>query len=391
MNAKKIFIRLIAIIGILLIYGFYKQYSFNEPDILFESHLSKTGVTEEYEFSVKQKNYVIGLAINEKTVSWGSRIDGNYTIEYYKDGKFLKKELIDKVSISKYYQGLYHISGSSSVSSWKQMTLGKVKDTGHYKISITVNKPEPQLDSYTGKLYFFANKSNDKLMKEFNSFYTLEKKAYYKKMKLLKNLIDANETNSTLIPLRIALNKNEIEVVKSIIESDNNITVNTDMVFGRRALFYAAFNNNVELCKYLIKKGSDIHHKDELEKNALAYAIENNALETVSLLIKSGIKVSEVEFVQNYLQYKIKGKHYPKEIAMSALQYTAGNDLYEMTELLLKNGMKDNVLVWMGSNINVDTYLRFLTKEEKRKMLELFEKYGHKVERIKQEPLFKKG
>ena len=387
---KKVLIRAAIVILLLIVYGVYRQYNFNKPEIIFEAHLDKAGASDQYEFSIGKGGYIIGLAINEKTVAWGSSIDGNYTIEYYKDGSFLKKEFIDKESISKYYQGLYHISGSSSMSSWKQMTLGQVKEAGHYKITITVNRPEPQLETYRGNHYFFACKSNNKLMQEFNSFYTPEKKAYYRKMKLIKNLIDTNETNASLVPLRTALDTGDLETVKSIMESDNNITVNTDMLLGRRALFYAAFHNDVELCQYLIERGSDIHHQDQLEKNALAYAIENNALDTVDLLIKSGINVSEVEFVQNYLRYKIKdGKYYPKESAMSALQYTAGNGLFEMTELLLKNGMKDNILKWMGINVNVYTYIRFLSDEEREKMLALFRKYGQRVEPIQVKKLFK--
>ncbi len=389
---KKKFINLLVIILILVGYGFYKQFSFNEPSVLFTSQLNKVGVTEEFELSVEKKNYVIGLAINDKKISWRKGVDGNYTIEYYIDNKLNRKEIINKNTITKYYQGLWHISGSSSFSSWKQLVLGQLKQPGNYKIKITVHKPEDNLKNFTGKLYFFADKSNEKLMKEFNNYYTPEMKAQNKREKLLKNLIDANETNPNLISLRKALDENNFKKVKEIIELDNNITVNTDMIFKRRPLFYASFHNNTEIAKYLISQGADIHHKDELGKNALAYAIENNATKTAKLLIDNGVDVNEVVFVQNYLQYRIKGKHYPKNRVMSALQYTAGNALYEMTELLLKNGMKDNIIDWIATNVNIYNYLNSRTtmsKKEKDTMFKLFEKYNFKIEQIKQEKLFK--
>jgi ankyrin repeat protein len=395
---KNLVIKVVIVVFVLLVYGFYNHYSFNKPDILFESALTKADISEEFEFSVKQKGYVVGLAVNQKSFTWDKRvdgklivIDGNYTIEYYIDDKLDRKEVITGKSISKLYKDLWHISGTSSASTWSQMTLGQLKQPGNYKIKVTVHKPDSSLKNFQGKLYFFANKSNEKLMQEFNSYNTPELKAKNRRERLLKNLIDANETNQTLIPLRKALNENDFKIVKKIIEADNNITVNTKMFLHRKALDYAAFENNVEITKYLIDNGADIHHKDELGKNALAYAIENNATKTAKLLLSSGIDVNEVMFVQNYLSDRIDKRF--KGRLMSALQYTAGNALFEMTELLLKNGMQDNILVSEATNINVYTYIYSYTNmnvEEKEKIQKLFDKYEVNVENLnKQKPLFK--
>ena len=386
---KKIFINILIFIFFLIGVSFYKQYNFNKSYTLSTSQLNKIGLTEEFNISTKKKNYVIGLAINDRKTSWGFGIDGNYTIEYYINNKLDRKEIINKYTITKYYQGLWHISSSGPFSSWSHLVLGQLKQRGDYKIKITVHKPESSLKNFKGKLYFFADISNQKLMLEFSSYYTPEMKAANKRKKLLRNLIDSNETNKSLFSLREALDKNSLNIAKNIIETDNNITVNTDMVFKRRPIFYSAFNNNVEITKYLISKGADIHHKDKLNKNALAYAIENNATKTAKLLLDSGVDVKEVDFVQNYLSYRIIYKYNSKTTVMSALQYTGGNALYEMTELLLKNGMKDNIIISEGANINIHSYIRFLKKKEQKKMLELFEKYNIKVEPIKQEKLFK--
>ncbi len=384
---KRFFIGLAIAVISLVILGFYEQLTFNKPAILLDTKLSQVGKIEEFEFSVRKSNHIIGLAINDKSVNMSFGIDGNYTIEYFRNDKFLKKEIINQETLPKYYKGLYHISGSSSLSSWKRRMLGQIKQSGRYRIIITVDKPESVLKNFKGDLYFFADNSNLKMMQKFNSINTPQVQAENKRKRLLKNLIDANETNETLSSFRKALDSNNFEKVKKIINADNNITVNTDMVFHRRALDYASFQNSIEITKYLIDNGADIHHKDEMGKNALAYAIENNSTKTAKLLIDSGIGVNEVVFVQNYLQYKIRSR-FDKEQVMSALQYTASNALFEMTELLLKNAMQDNVIVSEGANINIDTYIHSRTKmnkEEKEKMLNLFEHYGVKVENLNQQ------
>ena len=397
MKIKKLLIGLAITVISLVILGFYDQWTFNKPAILLDAELSQVGKVQEFEFSVRKSNHIIGLAINDKSVNMGYGIDGNYTIEYFRNDKFLKKEIINQETLPKYYKGLYHISGSSSLSSWKRRMLGQIKQSGRYKIKITVDKPESVFKNFKGDLYFFADNSNLKMMQKFNSINTPQVQAANKRKRLLKNLIDANETNETLSSFRKALDSNNFEKVKKIIKADNNITVNTDMVFHRRALDYASFQNSIEITKYLVDNGADIHHKDEMGKNALAYAIENNSTKTAKLLIKSGIDVNEVVFVQNYLRIKIRdGKYYPKDMVMSALQYTAGNALFEMTELLLKNGMKDNIPKGNAKNINIYSYVYFysnegtqMNKKEKEKMLNLFENYGVKVENLnKQKTLF---
>ncbi|MDD3595659.1 ankyrin repeat domain-containing protein [Sulfuricurvum sp.] len=393
MKIEKTFQNVVIAIIVLTLGTLYLRYIHNKPEILFETDLKKAGITREFEFSVGREGYYIGLAVHDKSISW-SRIvngedimmDGNYTIEYYKDDKLEKKEVINRESLSELYKNLYNISASNG---WKQMVLGQIKEPGDYKIRVTVNTPESVLKDFNGTLYFYSNRPSDKLIAELNNYSTPESREAYRKKRLLENLIDANETNQTLIPLRNALDTNDTQSVKKIIQSDNNITVNTDMVFHRRALDYAAFHNNTALTKYLIDKGADIHHKDEMEKNALAYAIENNATQTAKLLIESGVNVNEVPFVQNYLLNRLTKIHIYRGMVMSALQYTAGNALFEMTELLLKNGMQDNIIVSEGINVNVYSYIYFssyttMNEQEQEKMQRLFDKYGVKVENLNQ-------
>lgn len=398
---KKTLIYFGVIFVLLNIYGVYQRYS-HGYSVLMEAELRKVGDIQEFEFSTKNSKYRIGLSVKNDKFS-EMNFDGNYTIEYYVDGKHDRTEIVNKTSLSELYKNkaLYHVSSSWSGGvffkpvTWSSITLGQVTQTGKNKIKITVHKPESQLSTIKSQLYFFADASQEKAIQELERYNTPEHKEANRRDKLLKNLIDVNETNQTLVPLRQALDNHDLVKVQEMIEADNNITVNTDMVFQRRPLHYASFQNNTEIAKYLIDKRADIHHKDELGKNALAYAIENNATKTAKLLLDSGVDVSEVVFVQNYLQHRIYGKYYPKTMVIAPLQYTAGNALLEMTELLLQNNI-ENYEVWThpskpqmltGENRNgLYSYIYQnkdnggLTDVEQKKIVELFEKYNFKLE-----------
>jgi ankyrin repeat protein len=399
-KVKKTLIYFGVIFILLNIYGVYKRYS-HDYAVLLEAELRKAGDVQEFEFSTKNSKYQIGLSVRNSNFD-AMNFDGNYTIEYYLNGKHDRTEIINKTSLSELYKNkaLYHVSSKWSGGvffkpvTWSGITLGQVTQAGKHKIKITVHKSESQLANIESQLYFFVDVSNEKAIQEFG-WNTSEYKESKRKERLLKNLIDANETNQTLLPLRQALDNNNMTKVKEMIEADNNITVNTDMVFQRRPLHYASFQNNAEIAQYLMDNGADIHHKDELGKNALAYAIENNATKTAKLLIESGVDVKEVVFVQNYLQHRIYGKGYPQVMVIAPLQYVAGNGLIEMTELLLQHNI-ENREVWVGgisgeiiTGENKNGLYSYvyqnkdnggLTDIEQKKIVELFEKYNFKIE-----------
>lgn len=378
---------------IFIVYGFYGKFIFGKPSQLFESNLNKVGSTEEFEFSIRGGWHYIGIAINENR--W-LLLDGNYTVEYHKEGKFLRKETINKNTIFKHYkEGLY--GGGSK--HWVQMPFGKLKEDGKYKVKITVHSIEKPLLNYKEKVYFFVDRPKKSFRIEDN--YTPEeaeaRREKYDFIHLLsKNIMDVNETNQALIPLRKALDENSYEKVKSIIKTDNNITVDTDMIMKRRVLHYATFYNNVKLAKYLIDKGADIHYKDKVKKNALAYAIENNSTTTAKLLIDSGADVNEVIFVQNFLRRRLDIewdgaylKYDRRRVVISPLQYTAGNVLLKMTELLLENNIIDNdsgeIIEKGGDHIYHAIYYsrNSMTEEERNRVLEIFKKYNFIVKKPK--------
>ena len=400
---KKLLIKLgITLLGILIFiaYGFYDKYNYGKPSQLFDSHLNKMGEIEEFEFSISGNRgwHYIGISVSEKFLL---TLDGNYTVEYYKSNKFLKKEIINKDTVTYYYENkpLMMTGGGH----WVTMPLGRIEEDGDYRIVITVHDVEKPLKNYNGKVYFFVNRPSKFLRIE--DTMTKESMAKDKRIRLfqkkLYTLIDKNETNKTLIPLRKALDSNNLEKVKKILEADNNISVNTNMLLGRRVLDYASFQNNEKLVQYLIDKGAEIHHKDELGANALTYAIENNSTKTAKSLIDSGIDVNEVVFVHNYLQNRINGKYYPKTMILSPLAYTSGNALFEMTELLLKGNIIDRDVssyedkIWVEENAekNIDVFFYLyqnesrsedtITKKEREIILKIFKKYNFKINKPK--------
>jgi ankyrin repeat protein len=294
--------------------------------------------------------------------------------------KLTRKEIINNKTIGKYYK---ETMWSICTTSWSTMPLGKLVGGGKHKVKITVHKAESKLKNYDKTVYFYVDKPDAKLMKSIER--TPKEIASNKKRILIRNLIDANETNTLLLPLRKALDQNSFTQVKTIIEEDNNITVDTNMVFERRVLHYSAFHNNLELTKYLIDKGADIHHQDRLGKNALAYAIENNATKTAKLLLDSGMDVNDVLFVQNYLRHRLSGRYIKKTRTLSPLQYTSSNALFEMTELLLEYNITDNAISPSGllekkgtASNRLSMFLddSTMTEKEKDRLFEIYKKYN---------------
>lgn len=400
---------LIAGILIFLIVGLSSKYWFGKPSQLFESNLNQVGISEEFEFSITGNKgwHYVGIAVN-KAINF--KLDGNYTVEYYKDDKFLKKEFITLGTLKNYYK---EVIAAGSADYWAQMPFGKLYEDGEYRVKVTVHQIEKPLIGYKDTVYFYVDRPYYRLEKYYTDEEWRTMSKNHRIEKLLKNTLDADETNQSLILLRDALNylkiynnSEQVQKIKEIIE-DNNITVDTDMVFKRRILHYASFHNNIELVHYLINQGVDIHYKDELGLNALAYAIENNATKTAKLLLESGVDIDEVKFVHNYLRNRINGKYNSSSLLLSPLQYTAGNALFEMTELLLQYDIKDycdinsygdcypeDSLTGLQKHLyytdctSYDPTCTQITEEERERVLKLFKKYNFQMKQPNLEPSF---
>lgn len=78
--------------------------------------------------------------------------------------------------------------------------------------------------------------------------------------------------NTTLIPLREALDRRDTEFVVNFIK-DNNLSVDVKMRDNRTPLMYSSFKNDVNTTNTLINLKADIRAKDRYGLTPMAYAI----------------------------------------------------------------------------------------------------------------------
>ena len=83
---------------------------------------------------------------------------------------------------------------------------------------------------------------------------------------------------------------NNMKDFNSDIKYANNKNINiVDTIEGRTALIWAAYNNNLEMVKALLKKGADVNVVEKNEgKTALIWAAYNENLEMVEALLEKG-------------------------------------------------------------------------------------------------------
>ena len=114
------------------------------------------------------------------------------------------------------------------------------------------------------------------------------------------NIVCDEEKNSTLVPLRAALDRKDTDFVVKFIK-DNNISVDVSMRDKRTPLMYSSFRNDVNTSNALINLGADIRAKDRFGLSPMAYAIMLNSLDTAKILLEKGIKFEEVEYVAYFI------------------------------------------------------------------------------------------
>ncbi|CAH1777485.1 unnamed protein product [Owenia fusiformis] len=99
------------------------------------------------------------------------------------------------------------------------------------------------------------------------------------------NVNATSDTDST--PVRSACFMTNIEVVKYLVEKGADI--HKPNVNGGTCLINSVQNRH--LCEFLIEKGVDVNVQDQSGNIALHYAVKENRLDTVKLLVESGSNV----------------------------------------------------------------------------------------------------
>jgi ankyrin repeat protein len=90
---------------------------------------------------------------------------------------------------------------------------------------------------------------------------------------------------------------------------------------GTPPLHHAIEKNNIEIVKMLIEKGADVDAVDSREKPAIVAAVENGNIEIIKILLEKNVKLNVID----------KQKNTPLIIAVQ-------NERNDIVELLLQKG-----------------------------------------------------
>ncbi|WP_314068918.1 ankyrin repeat domain-containing protein [Campylobacter showae] len=116
----------------------------------------------------------------------------------------------------------------------------------------------------------------------------------------VRDIVCDEEKNTTLVPLRAALDRKDTDFVVKFIK-DNNLSVDVSMRDKRTPLMYSSFRNDVDTSNALINLGADIRAKDRFGLSPMAYAIMLNSVDTAKILLDKGVKFEEVEYVSPHI------------------------------------------------------------------------------------------
>ncbi len=97
-----------------------------------------------------------------------------------------------------------------------------------------------------------------------------------------------DEKDSNKTPLRHAIWKRNIEILKMLIDAGANINAQGDQ--GRSPLIWAAIGGKVEIVRLLIDAGADVNVQDDYGWTPLHWATEWENEETVQMLVDAGAR-----------------------------------------------------------------------------------------------------
>lgn len=155
-------------------------------------------------------------------------------------------------------------------------------------------------------------------------------------------------------PLKLAIIKGNLDIVKLLIEKGANINVKYDLY--NTPLHIAMINGNLEIVKLLIEKGADVNAKNETNDTPLHIAMIKGNHDIVKLLIEKGAdinientklikpldSVKDGEILNLFNKDLINDEKY-KVICNNILLYS-----------IIRNKLKDvNSLIQSGIDVNI--------------------------------------
>jgi len=104
-----------------------------------------------------------------------------------------------------------------------------------------------------------------------------------------KDEVDVNQTNNNgETPLYVACHKNNLKIVKFLLENGANI--NKSNKDGATVLFFACYRNNLEMVKLLLINKADVNQVSVWDHTPVCFACANNNLEILNYLLDTGLK-----------------------------------------------------------------------------------------------------
>jgi ankyrin repeat protein len=136
---------------------------------------------------------------------------------------------------------------------------------------------------------------------------------------------DANSKRYKRYPLHFAVEKNNMAIVRLLLENGAKSDVNDN--HGSTPLHYAALYGCAEIASLIIKRGADVNAKDTYEHTPLHCAAMSGDVATAEVLIEGGANLSAKQ-------------HY----SMTPLHYSAYFDHPSLIKLLITKGEDVNTL-----------------------------------------------
>ncbi|MSN97048.1 ankyrin repeat domain-containing protein [Campylobacter sp. FMV-PI01] len=284
---------------------------------------------------------------------------------------FLKKEFKRKILKALYLPEIYkkslkdtdfsdEISSRNFLQSWSLKSLDNY--IAYQKFNSAYNTSFQSLVNFYKKIYdeasavFLAKKvaneflkfaGGDKINFKMDEFEDILSSKYLDEKMLIEYIYEHKNLNLNKALKISILKKRNFDFINYIL--DLGAVINEG---HESALFYAL--KDLNMVKFLLKKGADINYKNSFGKTVLFYAVEFKDKDLVKFLITNKADVN-AKIISNYEKSSINSSnlkfcalnHTSKSVLMHAAKYSN----LEIVKILIQNGAKIDESDDMGYNL----------------------------------------